>query len=213
MKHLSKIIIAVLFVATVILFIRVQKACKMIKELKQETTISTIDSSKTLARDSILNNNLKLAYIDVARITAEYGYYKEIETKLKAKQQRAESELTRKSEAFKKKYENYMRKAQLGAFLSKESQQAQEQELQQENQNLQILQQQLSTQLQSELQQLDAQATDTIMHHLSLFNKKAQYNLILNSATLLDKGSAKDITDSILNILNQEYKKQKNAKK
>jgi Skp family chaperone for outer membrane proteins len=106
-----------------------------------------------------------------------------------------------------------MRKAQLGAFLSKESQQAQEQELQQENQNLQILQQQLSTQLQSELQQLDAQATDTIMHHLSLFNKKAQYNLILNSATLLDKGSAKDITDSILNILNQEYKKQKNAKK
>jgi len=211
MKYLSKIIIGILFVATTILFIRMQKACKMIKELKQET-IATVDSSNTETSDSI-NNNLKLAYIDVARIMTEYGYYKELEKKLNTKQQNAESELARKSEAFKKKYENYMRKAQLGAFLSKESQQAQEQELQQENQNLQILQQQLSSQLQNELQQLNTQVTDTIMHHLSLFNKKAKYNLILNSVTLLDKGSAKDVTDTILSILNQEYEKQKAAKK
>ena len=212
MKYLDKIIIAILLIAVTILFVRMHKACKMIEELKKETNVATIDTNNTQA-DSTQINNLKLAYIDVARITAEYGYYKEIEAKLKAKQQRAESELTRKSEAFKKKYENYMRKAQLGAFLSKESQQAQEQELQQENQNLQILQQQLSTQLQNELQQLDAQATDTIMHHLSKFNKKAKYNLILNSSTLLDKGSAEDITDSVLNILNREYEKQQNNKK
>lgn len=152
----------------------------------------------------------RLALIDVQRITNEYGYYKEIVVKLENKQKRAEAEYMKKAQAFQKEYEAFMKKAQMGAFLTQESQQQQEMDLRQKQEGLAYLEQELGQKLQIEMQKLDAQATDTIMSYLKKFNKEAQYDLILNSATILDPGVTVDVTDTILSILNTQYNLQNN---
>jgi len=155
----------------------------------------------------------RLALIDVQRITNEYGYYKEIVVKLESKQKRAEAEYMKKAQAFQREYEAFMKKAQMGAFLTQESQQQQEMDLRQKQESLANLEQELGQKLQIEMQKLDAQATDTIMSYLKKFNKEAQYDLILNSATILDPGVTVDVTDTILSILNTQYNLHKNTVK
>ena len=155
----------------------------------------------------------RLALIDVQRITNEYGYYKEIVVKLESKQKRAEAEYMKKAQAFQREYEAFMKKAQMGAFLTQESQQQQEMDLRQKQESLANLEQELGQKLQIEMQKLDAQATDTIMSYLKKFNKEAQYDLILNSATIIDPGVTVDVTDTILSILNTQYNLHKNTVK
>ncbi len=202
MKNLATVLSGLSLVGVIVLFVIVFQSKKEDIKVNSDNVVLK-DSTKTEIEKREATG--RIALIDVQRITNEYGYYKEIVEKLQKKQKRGEAELTRKSEAFKKKYETYMKKAQMGSFLSQQSQQSQEQELQQENQDLQMLQQQLSTQLQNEMQQLDAQATDTIMNYLKKFNLDAKYDLILNSATILDPGVTEDITDTILHVLNTQY--------
>ncbi len=151
-----------------------------------------------------------IAYIDAQRITNEYEYYKEIAKELEQKQKRAEAEFAKKAESFQAELEEYQKKAQMGAFLSAESQQRQEMSLREKQENLAVLEQDLSMKLQSDLQKLDAQAHDTIMKYLTRFNESSKYDLILNKATILESGSTVDVTDTILSILNTQYELQKN---
>jgi len=151
----------------------------------------------------------KFAFINLQKINNEYGYYKEIVIAIQEKQKIAEAELGRKAQSFQKEYEIYKQKAQRGSFLSQASQQQQEADLRNEQEKLALLEQELSQRLQLDMQGLDAQATDTIMKYLKEFNAEAKFDLILNSATILDQGVCADVTDTILSILNQRYEAQK----
>ena len=202
MKHISTILSSLSLVGVIVLFVIFLQDSN--KEVNDENQSITQNSS-----DSLVSSNGTFAFIDVQRITNEYGYYKEIVVELEAKQKRAESKFRNKAQAFQEEYEAYMKKAQMGAFLSQQSQQQQEQQLMAKQENLKMLEQDLSMQLQTDMQKLDAQATDTIMSSLSAFNKNANYDLIFNSATILDKGTAVDVTDTILSILNTRYDKSK----
>ncbi len=154
----------------------------------------------------------KYAYIDVQRILLEYVFYNEIAQKLEKKQKRAENELEQKAKKFQEKYELYVKKAQMGSFLSQQSQEQQEMELRKEQENLAILEQELSLQLQNDMKQLNDQATDTIMGFLKNYNQKAQYDFILNSGAILEHGILKDITDEVIKQLNNNYKQNKDNK-
>lgn len=151
----------------------------------------------------------KFAFINMQKITNEYGYYKEIVVAVKEKQKYAEAEYARKAQSFQKEYETFMQKAQRGSFISAASQQQQEIDLRTKQENLGRLEQELSQKLQIEMQDLDLRATDTIMTYLKKFNKEAQFDLILNSAIILDQGASVDVTDTILAILNERYEVQK----
>jgi len=202
MKNISTILSSLSLVGVIVLFvIFFQDNNKNI--LEEEIIIDEIST------DSVILSTGVFAFIDVQRITNEYGYYQEIVVELEAKQKRAESKFRNKAQAFQEEYEAYMKKAQMGAFLSQQSQQQQEQQLMQKQESLKVLEQELSMKLQGDMQKLDAQATDTIMNSLKAFNKIAKYDLIFNSATILDKGAAIDVTDTILSILNTRYEKQK----
>ncbi len=200
MKNLSIILSALSLAGVIVLFVM----------FSQKTTEVSVE------KEIIVNDSTQLekieptgtfALIDVQRITNEYVYYQDIVVELEAKQKRAEAKFRKKAETFQGEYEAYMKKAQMGAFLSQQSQQQQEQELMQKQESLKMLEQDLSIKLQTDMQKLDAQATDTIMSSLKAFNETAKYDLIFNSATILDKGAAIDVTDTILSILNTRYEK------
>jgi len=202
MKNISLILSSLSLVGVIIIFVMFAKehSCSAETEtpiVSDSTVVESIPTTGTFA------------YIDVQKITNEYGYYQEIVEVLDQKQKRAEAKFKNKAQAFQEEYEAYMKKAQMGAFLSQQSQQQQEQQLMAKQENLKALEQDLTMKLQTQMQQLDAQATDTIMSSLKAFNKEAKFDLIFNSATILDKGSAVDVTDTILSILNTRYQKSK----
>ncbi|GEM_PF-2576316 len=198
MKHLPLIISIVALIGVVGLYFMQSK-----KEAKVAENSTIIPASSDSA--SALFSKINMAYIDVQRINSEYGYYKDLAAELENKQKRAEGEFRGKAEAFQREYEEFMNKAQKGSFISEASMQQQEMELRQKQQNLAQLEQDLTARLQGELQKLDAQATDTVMHYLKTFNKSAKYDMIINSVTLLEAGNVVNITDTILHILNTRY--------
>ena len=205
MKHLNTILLGILALATVILFVRMHKVCSKIKTIENTETSDTTDiAHSTISSES----SAKLAYIDVQRINSEYLFYQDVSKDFEAKQKRAEAEFSGKAQDFQKEYEMYMQKAQRGAFLSKESQQQQEASLMAKQENLKVLEQNLSIKLQNEMQQLDFQVKDTIMNCLKNFNQQAGYAVILNSVSILDAGTTENITDTVLSILNSNYKLQ-----
>jgi len=206
MKYLSNILLGIVLIATTILFIRMHKVCNKIETL--ETAPTTLDSNIIFSSSETGTTNGKFAYIDVQRINSEYEFYKEVADQFEAKQKRAEAEYMRKAQKFQSEYEEYMTKAQRGAFLSQASQQQQEADLMQKQENLKKLEQDLSIKLQNEMQNLDFQVKDTVMHYLDKFNKEAGYIMILNSVSILDAGQTTNITDTILSILNSNYKLQ-----
>ncbi len=202
MKQASLIISIIALIGVVVLFVKNPKP-----ENKEITT--TMPTTQEVAEQESMPTVSNIAYIDAQRITNEYEYYKEIAKELEKKQKRAEAEFAKKAEAFQNEINEYQKKAQMGAFLSAESQQSQEMALREKQESLAVLEQDLSLKLQSDLQKLDAQAHDTIMKYLKAFNKVKQYDLILNSATILDAGHTTDVTDTILSILNNQYHLQK----
>lgn len=201
MKNISLALSALSLVGVIVLFVMNSQN----SEINIEKEITLNDSTITEAKVP----TGVFASIDVQRITLEYAYYQEIVIDLEAKQKRAESQLRNKAQSFQSEYEAYMKKAQMGAFLSQQSQQDQEQDLMQKQENLKALEQDLSIKLQTEMQQLDAQANDTVMKYLKEYNREAKYDLILNSATILDPGVTVDVTDTIISLLNHQYNLQK----
>ncbi len=210
MKNLATVLSSLSLIGVIVLFVIVFQSKKEEIDVNSDELVLQDSTNTEIEKREATG---RLALIDVQRITNEYGYYKEIVEKLQNKQKRAEAEYTRKAQAFQKEYETYMKKAQMGSFLSQESQQQQEMELRSKQENLSNLEQNLSQKLQAEMQQLDAQATDTIMSYLKKFNLDAKYDLILNSATILDPGVTEDVTDTILHILNTQYELQKPVSK
>jgi len=204
MKHLTTILLSILALATVILFVKMHKVCSKIENIENTDTSDTTNITHSVSSGS----SAKLAYIDVQRINSEYLFYQDVSKDFEAKQKRAEAEFSGKAQDFQKEYEMYMQKAQRGAFLSKESQQQQEASLMAKQENLKVLEQNLSIKLQNEMQQLDFQVKDTIMNCLKNFNRQAGYAVILNSVSILDAGTTENITDTILSILNSNYKLQ-----
>ncbi|MBN2670017.1 MAG: OmpH family outer membrane protein [Bacteroidales bacterium] len=210
MKNLSIVLSTLSFVGVVVLLVLHFTASS-----GKNVEINSKDvnnESDTLVVEKVDLNASNIAYINVQRINEEYGYYQDIAEELKSKQKRAENEYMAKAQTFQKEYEEYMKKAQMGSFLSAESQQQQEMELMQKQESLRVLEQDLSMKLQNDLQKLDAQATDTIMNYLKKFNLDANYDMILNSVMILDKGKTVDITDTVLSLLNQKYQEHLNKK-
>ena len=206
MKYLTPILLAVVTIASVILFIRMHKVCNKIQNLEQGNM-----SSDTISQNQVFKSDTssRFAYIDVQRINSEYLFYQDVSKEFEIKQKRAEAEYGKKVQDFQIQYENYMKKAQTGAFLSQASQQQQEADLTAQQENLKRLEQDLSIKLQNEMQKLDFQVKDTIMDYLKKFNQKAGYVMILNSVSILDAGQTVDITDTVLESLNRKYKLQK----
>jgi Skp family chaperone for outer membrane proteins len=203
MKNLALILSILSFVGVITIFVMSHT-----DHVKPATQAASVSSDDTTAVEEIVPSNM--AYIDVQRITNEYAYYKEILADLEIKQKRAEAEFNKKAQVFQKEYEAFVKKAQMGAFISAESQQQQEMDLRRQQENLGVLEQDLSMKLQNDMQKLDAQATDTIMKYLKYFNSEAKYDIILNKVTILDPGAAVDVTDTIVSLLNHRYHLQKN---
>ena len=152
-------------------------------------------------------NQNKVAYIDVEVLMKDYEATKELESSLKAKQEKMAKELDSISAPFQLKVQQYYQNQQK---MSAKKRAEVESALQQEQQFLQSKQQQASQLLQMENQEKSEVLTKRVDSFVADYAKVNGFNLILGTSgkgTVLYGEDSMDVTTEILEILNLDFSK------
>ena len=211
MKKLSLALNVILIIAVAILYYFQFKNHSTPSNNKQvKDAISNEPTNKKLPEDSTYQS--KIGYISVDSLQVNYGLYDELKAKLEAKQNRYEKELAAKSKAFQRKVAEFQKKA---PTMSQFEGQLKQKELGKEQQKLYDLDNQYSAKFQNELLKLNKQLYKSIKDFINTHNKN-NYDIIIGESQtrdfVLDFNKKIDITNEIINGLNEQYnsKKEKN---
>ncbi|NEW78971.1 MAG: OmpH family outer membrane protein [Gelidibacter sp.] len=153
-------------------------------------------------------NQTKIAYIDVEVIMKDYTATKELEAKLKAKQEVFAKQLDSLQGPFQLKVQEYYKVAQQ---MTPQKRAEAEGALQQEQQFLQARQQQASEELQKENLENSEALTKKVDSFVADYAKAKGYQLILGTSgkgTVMYGDEKMNVTKDILEILNKDFSKE-----
>lgn len=202
MKSLSLVLNIVLAIAVAVLYVL------HFSGEKQEI-VSGCAPVNMVENDSVQTQTCPIAYINVDSLLRKYNFYSVLEDKMLSQYQAAEGEVARKEGAFMKEVEEFKKKEQSGGFLSQASYESQAKDLMQKEQTLAARKQEMSAELVKLQQGLDKQLLDSVNTYLKVYNAEKNYQYILNSVTFLHAEEAFNITNEIVEGLNQRYEASK----
>ncbi|ADQ78307.1 outer membrane chaperone Skp (OmpH) [Paludibacter propionicigenes WB4] len=197
MKNLSLIINAVLAVAIVVLFVLV---------LSNKSNSAT--KHAVTGKDTIISGKLPIAYVNVDSLLLHYQFAKDANESLIKKQEESRATINSKAVQLKGEMDEFQRKLNNNAFLSRDRAEQEQARLQKKQQELQELDGNLSKQLMQIQQKMSEQLRDTINVFMKQFNKDHKYQLIISNTSsdnvlYADKGY--DITEEVTKALNERY--------
>ncbi len=152
-------------------------------------------------------STMRIAYVEVDSIMSQYKFCKDYSLILQKKGQNIQNTLAGKQQQLQNAAANFQQKVQQNAY-TREQAEAIQAGLQRQNNDLQVLNQRLSTEFQNETDKYNKALRDSIQHFLALYNKDKKYTLILSKAgdNLLYADKALDITNDVIAGLNKAYK-------
>jgi len=153
------------------------------------------------------NKNSEIVYVNIDTLMNGYDLYNERKTELMKEQKKLENSLSSKSKSFERKAMEFQQKVDKHLVTNNQAQQMQQQ-LVQEQQNLLKLKEQMQMQLMQKEQSMNKDIFDNLKKYLEIYNKGDKHKIILSNTyggnVLLAKDNL-DITEVILNGLNEEY--------
>lgn len=159
----------------------------------------------------VKEGGLKVAYVNTDTLLAKYQYAKDLEAELLAFKNQQEAYGKQQVEKFQKDYQDYLKN---GANMTLTQQQAKEEELKKRADKIGSLEQELTAKIMERQMAENTKLLNAIFAYVRDYNEQNQkFDIILrktfeNSPTLyMNEGM--DITEEILNGLNEEYKKLK----
>ena len=172
-----------------------------------------MDQKPENANKTAVAGELKIAYVEVDSIMSQYKFCKEYSLILQKKGQNIQNTLAKKQEALQAAVANFQQKVQQDAD-TREQAEAINAGLQKQGNDLQVLNQRLSTEFQNETDKFNKALRDSIQHYLAVYNKDKKYSIIFSKQgdNLLYADKAYDITNEIIAGLNKAYKGKPAAK-
>lgn len=155
---------------------------------------------------AVKSGTLKIAYIDIDSVSANYQLCKDLNASLTKKSDNAQATLIKKNKDLQSLYQQVQSKVQANA-LTREQYEAAQHSLQAQQQDLQSLQERLSNELQEEQAKALKEELDSINNFINAYNKSKGYNIILRKEATLYIDKSFDITNDIITGLNKRYKK------
>jgi outer membrane protein len=152
---------------------------------------------------------LKVAYVFVDSVLANYEYYKVLTDKLLANKSGLEKELGSKGEAFQKEVNEFQYKVEKKLITSWDAESRQKQ-LTEKQQVLVNLQNDMQQRLLQDEQAVNIQLHDSVMSAVTDVNRILGYNVILSNTFgggLLYAEDYMNITSKILDRLNESFRK------
>ena len=166
-----------------------------------------MDQKPENANKTAVAGELKIAYVEVDSIMSQYKFCKEYSLILQKKGQNIQNTLAKKQEALQAAVANFQQKVQQNAY-TREQAEAINAGLQKQGNDLQVLNQRLSTEFQNETDKFNKALRDSIQHYLAVYNKDKKYSIIFSKQgdNLLYADKAYDITNEVIACLNKAYK-------
>lgn len=199
MNKISLIINAVLAVAVIVLFI-------LVIGMKRQCPTAHV----TPADNAVSSINLSVAYINVDSLLLNYTFAKDANEELIKQQEDARLTINTKARSLQNEMNEFQRKLENNAFLSRERAEQENARLEKKRQDLQDLDTKLSENLMLKQQQMSTQLRDTINTFLQNYNKGGKYQLIISNTAndnILYAEDGYDITNEIVTALNERCKK------
>ena len=151
---------------------------------------------------------LTIAYVNTDTLLAKYQYAIDMEQELLAYKEQQESLGRKQMEQFQNDYQDYLKN---GASLTLTQQQAKEEELKKRAERMSTLEQELTAKIMERQMAENTKLLNAIFAFIREYNtENQQFDIILrktfNDSPTLYLNPAMDITDEIVNGLNEEYK-------
>ena len=194
MKNINYVINGVLAIAIIVLYVLHFSAPK---ESKITRTFTAGNDSTAL---------LPIAYVNVDSLLLNYNYSKDLNEIILKKQENSRANITQKARS--SEMQDFQRKVENNAFLTRERAEQEQQRLIKKQQELQDLDNQLAQELLQEQQKLNEQLRDTIVSQLKAFNEGRGYQVVFSNTmgdNILLAGEVYDITTDLLEYLNKSY--------
>ncbi len=197
MKKLHLVIEIILLAAVAALYFIVLSNNKGSKAAAPETGDSTAVCQR-----------MPLAYINVDTLLLQYDYSQELNEQLMRKRENSQANYNQKARQLQQEAAEFQRKLENNAFLSEQRARSEQERLLKKEQELQELDQRLSTELATEMQRMNERLHDSIYSFLKAYNKEAGYQLIFsnsNNDNIMVGAPVYDITPQIVEGLNRRY--------
>ena len=150
-------------------------------------------------------SGLKIAYIDVDSLLANYTFYQDLAEEMTRKEENYRLVLTEEATKWQKDVEDHQKKISNGVYSSVERAQSEENRLAKRQQSLQEKSDKYSQELLAESNANSQKISETVDNYVKEYNKTHGYNLIISKASLLYADEALNITAEILDGLNAAY--------
>lgn len=173
-------------------------------QCKQQST-ETVQVPEAQGSEQIVG--LKIAYINVDSLLANYQYYQDLAEEITRKEENYRLALTEEANKWQKDVEDYQKKVRNGVYSSAERAQSEENRLAKKQQAIQEKSEKYTQELMAERDANSLKINETIDNYIKEFNKANGYNIIINKAALLFVDQSMDITAEILEGLNAAYNK------
>ncbi len=173
-------------------------------QCKQQST-ETVQSPQPQSTEQIVG--LKIAYINVDSLLANYQYYQDLAEEITRKEENYRLALTEEANKWQKDVEDYQKKVRNGVYSSAERAQSEENRLAKKQQAIQEKSEKYTQELMAERDANSLKINETVDNFIKEYNKTHGYNIIINKAALLFVDQSMDITAEVLNGLNAAYNK------
>ncbi len=194
MKGTSLIVSIVLFVAVAVLYIL--------------HFAGAGDGSTEIAAPDVSQNvpgGLKIAYVKADSVLLNYDLAQDLHDDFTKKQEAYTNEYGAKRKSFEKEAAEFQEKVQRGGFLTEQRAIQERDRLLGKEQEIQKLDQELSTKL-AELQNANnQQLLDSLMSYIKIINTNNKYDYIFSGSGILIGDEAHNLTSDILGALNERY--------
>lgn len=149
-----------------------------------------------------------VVYVNSDSLVNNYEYYKVVRAKMQDLAQRSQTELETKGKAFQTEVAAYQKSA---SSLTPAQKAATEKRLQKKQQDLQLMEQNSTKQLQDIQATQTDQLYDRIAKFLKTYTKQKGYKIVLtysrSNPSMLFGDESLDVTKDVVAGLNEEYKK------
>jgi outer membrane protein len=154
-------------------------------------------------------SDLKIAYVKVDSLIVNYELAQELHDSFTKSQNAYTKEYAEKRTSFEKQATAFQEKVQRGGFLTQDRAIQERDRLMGQEQEIQRLDQELSTKLSEMQSENNQQLIDSLMKYLEEYNADKKYGYILNAGDILIGDEAHNITKTVLEAMNARYTENK----
>jgi outer membrane protein len=164
-----------------------------------------MDDSPAAAEEQ--DKGIRIALVELDSLTEHYEYAKVMRDSLEKMSANANTVLSNKERELQRSENSIRTRLQNNGFTSEQQYNAAVAALEQERNNGVALAARLNNELEQKRAEFMQALQDSLNSFLSDYNEDKKYDIILNKATVLLSGQQFDITQDVINGLNERYNK------